>query len=84
MIMMIIINSLNIYNIQHHLQLAGAASFYGYPEGRLYMLIICAVLLLGFGTLTRKMKPCLVKKVNPLEMGGYFLAGNYSETNITY
>jgi hypothetical protein len=39
------------------------------------MLIFCAFVLLGFGILTRKMKPCLVKKVNPLEMGGYFLAG---------
>lgn len=29
----------------------------------------------GFAMLTRKMKPCLLKKVNPLEMGGYFIAG---------
>lgn len=28
-----------------------------------------------FGILTRKMKPCLVKIINPLEMGGYYAAG---------
>lgn len=55
--------------------LAGSAAFLAVESTVIYMLIFNAFILLGFGILTRKMKPCLIKKVNPLEMGGYFLAG---------
>jgi len=39
------------------------------------MLGISAFILFIFGILTRKMKPCMIKIINPLEMGGYFAAG---------
>jgi hypothetical protein len=46
--------------------IAGSSSFWGYTDSRIYMLAFNAFFLFGFGILTRKMKPCLVKKVNPL------------------
>lgn len=46
--------------------IAGSSAFWGYSGSRIYMLAFNAFFLFGFGILTRKMKPCLVKKVNPL------------------
>jgi hypothetical protein len=66
---------LKIFFIPNKKQIAGAAAFWGYSDGRVYMFGFCAVVLFLMGIMTRLMKPCLVKKVNPLEMGGYILAG---------
>lgn len=54
---------------------AGAAAFFAHPDVVIYQSVASAFILLGFGILARMMKPCLIKKFNPLEMGGYLLAG---------
>jgi len=51
-----------------------SSAFFAHEETALYMLIANAIILGGFAILTRKMKPCKVKRINPLEMGWYFLA----------
>lgn len=37
--------------------------------------IFSATMLILLGILAKKMKPCFIKKINPLEMGGYFFSG---------
>merc|ERR1719282_2100784 len=65
-----------------------SAAFFANPDDSTYMLVTSAIIMFLFGTLSKKMKPCLVKKINPLEMAGYYCAGwmmicgiicNYSE-----
>jgi len=55
--------------------IACVTAFFANPDDAVYFLAIDAFVLMGFGVLTRKMKPCIVKIMNPLEMGGYYAAG---------
>ncbi|EAR95963.2 transmembrane protein, putative (macronuclear) [Tetrahymena thermophila SB210] len=55
--------------------LAGGTAFLAHPDVQVYYFAFSTILLLLFAFLTNKMKPCLLKKVNPLDMGGYFLCG---------
>lgn len=57
------------------LWVAISAAFFANPEDTDFMLATSAIIMFLFGTLSKKMKPCLVKKINPLEMGGYYCAG---------
>lgn len=57
------------------LWVALSAAFFANPEDSNYMLSTSAIVMFLFGTLSKKMKPCLVKKVNPLEMAGFYCAG---------
>lgn len=54
---------------------ACSAAFFAHQDDAVYMLGTCAFILFLFGFLTKKMKPCLIKIINPLEMGGYYAAG---------